>query len=57
MLVFFDIETIRDVSELPNEKDIERYQDKINFMPEFNKIFCISVGYIADDGYQIKTYS
>lgn len=57
MLVFFDIETIRDISELPNLKDIERYQDKLNFMPEFNKIFCISVGYIADDGYQIKTYS
>lgn len=57
MIVFFDIETVRDDTLTPNENDLERYSDRINFMPEFNKIFCISVWYIADDGYQIKTFS
>lgn len=43
MIVFFDIETVRDDTLTPNENDLERYSDRINFMPEFNKIFCISV--------------
>jgi predicted PolB exonuclease-like 3'-5' exonuclease len=55
MILFFDIETISH-SLISKDKYQERYADKLNFMPEFNQAFCISVGYIAaDDTYKIST--
>jgi len=43
MIIFFDIETIKDDSLKNFDKMQEKFWDKINFMPEFNKILCISV--------------
>ena len=47
-MIFFDIETVsifdknvrklnEDIYKIPKEK----YEDKLNFMPEYNRIFCI----------------
>lgn len=52
--MFFDIECIPQWEF--TEKDKEKYEDKINFMPEFNKIFCISIWEIVDDTQDIKNY-
>jgi len=35
----------------------EKYQDKLNFMPEYNKILCISCWYIHNDTWEIITKS
>lgn len=54
-MIFFDIETVsifdknvrklnEDIYKIPKEK----YEDKLNFMPEYNRIFCISVWYVKD---------
>lgn len=43
MIIFFDIETVAASSY--SEKDIEKYGERIHFMPEFNKIVSIAVGY------------
>lgn len=49
--IFFDIETISDWIILDKYKD--KYWEKINFMPEFNKILTICVWYIQD-WYNVK---
>lgn len=49
MIIFFDIETIPERSESTTHLE-EKYADKINFMPEFNKVFTIAVGYRDADG-------
>ena len=51
-MIFFDIETISDKT--ANSKLKEKYWDKSNFMPEFNKIITIVVGRIETDN-TIKT--
>lgn len=51
-MIFFDIETISNWIVVP-----EKYTDKWNFMPEFNKILCISLWYILNWDYKIKTLS
>jgi hypothetical protein len=51
MIIFFDIETISSFKKENRNDSVkstelfllkEKYQEKINFMPEFNKILCIS---------------
>jgi len=46
MIIYFDIETISDgenINEFDHDKLFERYGEKLNFMPEFNRIFTIAV--------------
>jgi len=46
MIIFFDIETITDEKSIENYdmwKMAVKYWDKLNFMPEFKKIFTITV--------------
>jgi len=40
-LIFFDIETVPVNIDIKSDA-IEKYGEKINFMPEFNKIIVIS---------------
>jgi hypothetical protein len=55
MIIFFDIETISSFKKENRDDSIksteffllkEKYQEKLNFIPEFNKILCISIGFI-----------
>lgn len=63
MIIFFDIETISDFSIKQREQKKfsllkEKYEDKLNFMPEYNKILCISAWYInSNNEIIIKSFS
>lgn len=47
-IIFFDIETIADYNEIYHVINQEKYWEKMDLMPEFNKIFCISCWYIEE---------
>lgn len=57
MIIYFDIETVQDgenVAEFNEAALIERYGEKFNFMPEFNRIFTIAVWTVTKEGNVIK---
>ena len=57
MIIYFDIETISDgenINEFDHDKLFERYGEKLNFMPEFNRIFTIAVWTVTKEGNIIK---
>lgn len=59
MILFFDIETISIFSKKERKQKSflllkEKYEDKLNFMPEFNKILTIAVWYQFQDKIQVK---
>jgi len=61
MILFFDIETVSVLEKKMREKNDfslikEKYWDKLNFMPEYNRILCISVGFI-NNPWEITTRS
>lgn len=52
MKIFFDIETVSNGMDIP-----EQYTDRGAFMPEFNKIICISAWYTWEQGIILKSYT
>ena len=48
MILFLDIETVSDDT-IDRWAYLDRYAEKINFMPEFNRVFCISIWYEDSD--------
>lgn len=61
MILFFDIETISNFNKKERKQKSflflqEKYWDKLNFMPEFNKILCISVGFMNDTEVITRSY-
>lgn len=47
-MIFFDIETVPEENGIDKENFREKYAEKINFMPEFNKILTITVWTFKD---------
>lgn len=59
--LFFDIETVpmsteeKPMTDEQIKKTIEKYGEKLNFMPEFNKILVISYGVVEGSEFVIKS--
>lgn len=57
MIIYFDIETIQDGENIVGFDEaalIEKYGERFNFMPEFNRIFTIAVWTVTKEGNIIK---
>lgn len=59
MILFFDIETISSFNKRERKSKSflllkEKYEDRLNFMPEFNKILTIAVWYQFQENIQVK---